>query len=62
MGTMLDIPTRKKLAEISSQVQETARRISRPNITVGEMVHEQKMLGVHESNMQHLIEEVVRGM
>ena len=59
---MLDIPTRKKLAQISSQVSESARRIARPNITIHEMRREIQMLHVHESNMQHLLEEVIDGL
>ena len=56
---MLSISTRKKLTVISCQVQDTARRLSRPNITIPDMLHEKKMLDVHSSNLDHLLDETI---
>ena len=59
---MLDIETRKELAKISCQISETAQRIARPNITLSEVLHENKMLDVHMSNINHVVEQSIDRM
>ena len=53
---LLTIDTQKRLAKLSVQVQDTARKIADQRMTLAEMSHLKTILDMHSANMQHLFE------